>query len=302
MGGAVGATNISIRRWSGGLTFNNIAAGDVISIDVISGGTITLNGADGNVQVRGMCNVVDNRTGTPTLGTTNNMDARFDAVDSQLTAIVGDTSELQTDWTNGGRLDLLIDTLVTNVGIILNSVVVFNGLVQDASPTASGFDTNLTQADDWWVDKVVLFIDGNLQYQSRVCSAYINASGAMTFDEPFTAAPTNGSNFYILAIHAHTITQIQSGLATAASVNDLPTNVELAAAITTGLTTALVEGYRSTNATGSVRDLLYEILQSISEFTISGTTKTVKKLEGSTTAKTYTLNDGTTPTGITEAT
>lgn len=86
------------------------------------------------------------------------------------------------------------------------------------------------------------------------------------------------------------------------SVDDVPTNAELAAAITTALTTALTEGYRATNATGSVRDLLYEILQNITEFTISSTTKTVKKLDGSTTAKTYTLNDGTTPTGITEAT
>ena len=87
MGAAVGATNVFFRRYSGGLTINNIAAGDVISVDVVSGGTITLNGADGNVQVRGMCNVVDNRTGTPTLGTTNNMDARFDTVETTLSTL-----------------------------------------------------------------------------------------------------------------------------------------------------------------------------------------------------------------------
>jgi len=86
------------------------------------------------------------------------------------------------------------------------------------------------------------------------------------------------------------------------SVDDLPTNAELAAAITTALTTALTEGYRSTGATGSVRDLLYEILQNITEFGISGTTKTVKKLDGSTTAKTYTLDSSTDPTSITETT
>jgi hypothetical protein len=32
-------------------------------------------------------------------------------LDTQLGAIVGDTNELQTDWTNGGRLDLLIDLI-----------------------------------------------------------------------------------------------------------------------------------------------------------------------------------------------
>lgn len=77
---------------------------------------------------------------------------------------------------------------------------------------------------------------------------------------------------------------------------------DLTSALTTNLTTALTEGYRGAGATGSVRDLLYEILQNITEFSISGTTKTAKKLDGSTTAKTYTLNDATTPTAITETT
>ncbi len=115
--GAAGATSISIRRWSGGLTFNNIASGDVISLDAVSGGTITLNGADGNVQVRGMCNVVDNRTGSPTLGTTNNMDARFDAVDAQLVLAIADTNELQTDWADGGRLDLILDARASQTSV-----------------------------------------------------------------------------------------------------------------------------------------------------------------------------------------
>jgi hypothetical protein len=65
--------------------------------------------------------------------------------------------------------------------------------------------------------------------------------------------------------------------------------------------TALTEAYRSTGATGTAAQLLYEILQNITEFAISGTTKTVKKLDG-TTAKTYTLDSSTAPTSITEAT
>lgn len=86
-GSPASALSISFRRVSGGITISGINSNCTISIDCVSGGTVTLNGADGNVQVRGMCNVVDNRTGTPTLGTTNNMDARFDAVDSALTTI-----------------------------------------------------------------------------------------------------------------------------------------------------------------------------------------------------------------------
>ncbi len=43
----------------------------------------------------------------------------IDSNSTQLTAIVADTNELQTDWANGGRLDLLIDSIITaTVGTI----------------------------------------------------------------------------------------------------------------------------------------------------------------------------------------
>jgi hypothetical protein len=89
---------------------------------------------------------------------------------------------------------------------------------------------------------------------------------------------------------------------TQTAVADVPTNAELATALITALTAALTEGYRGTGDTGSVRDLLYEIIAHLGEAAISGTTKTTKKLDGSTTAKTYTLDSAVTPTSITEAT
>lgn len=64
-----GTVNVSFRRWSGGISITGITSGTTISIDMVSGGTVTLAGADGNVQVRGMtAGITDNRTGTPTLG------------------------------------------------------------------------------------------------------------------------------------------------------------------------------------------------------------------------------------------
>ena len=67
-------------------------------------------------------------------------------------------------------------------------------------------------------------------------------------------------------------------------------------------TVAMTEAYRATNAAGTPAQVLYEILQNITEFAIASTTKTVKKLDGSTTAKTYTLDSASAPTSITEAT
>jgi hypothetical protein len=81
-GGAIGATTMSIRRWSGGLTLANVQAGDVVSIDAISGGTITVGGTGGTVHIRGMVNVTDSSAGAVTIVQTNVMDSRFDTVDA----------------------------------------------------------------------------------------------------------------------------------------------------------------------------------------------------------------------------
>lgn len=67
-------------------------------------------------------------------------------------------------------------------------------------------------------------------------------------------------------------------------------------------TTVLTEAYRATGAEGTAAQLMYEILQNITQFACAGTTKTVKKLDGVTTAKTYQLNDEDTPTSISELT
>lgn len=67
MGAAIGGSNLSVRRWSGGLTLNNLASGDVVTLDGVFG-TITLNGADAQVEIRGIAKaVVNNLTGSPTV-------------------------------------------------------------------------------------------------------------------------------------------------------------------------------------------------------------------------------------------
>jgi len=66
-------------------------------------------------------------------------------------------------------------------------------------------------------------------------------------------------------------------------------------------TTALAESYASDGSTGTGSQLLYQIQQALTEFAISSTTVTVKKLDGSTTASTYTLDDASAPTSRTRA-
>lgn len=65
---------------------------------------------------------------------------------------------------------------------------------------------------------------------------------------------------------------------------------------------ALAEAYRADGATGTLAELLYEIIAHLGESSIAGTTKTIHKVDGTTAAATFTLDSATTPTAITRAT
>ncbi len=66
-------------------------------------------------------------------------------------------------------------------------------------------------------------------------------------------------------------------------------------------TVAMTESYAANGATTTPAQALYAIQQYLTTFAISGTSYTVKKLDGSTSAFVVTLNDGTTPTAATRS-
>ena len=70
---------------------------------------------------------------------------------------------------------------------------------------------------------------------------------------------------------------------------------------TATLTTAMTESYRAAGVAPTLAQTAFELLAHMGDSAISGTTKTLKKIDG-TTAKTFTLDSATTPTSITEAT
>lgn len=68
------------------------------------------------------------------------------------------------------------------------------------------------------------------------------------------------------------------------------------------LTTAMTEAYAADGVAPTLAQAIFLIQQTIGDFSIAGTTITTKKLDGSTTAATYTLDDGTNPTSRTRTT
>lgn len=200
-----GTVNISFRRWSGGITISGITSGTTISIDMVSGGTVTLQGADGNVQVRGMGTTIDDqRTGTPTLG--------------QLAFLNRTVLATPTNITAG--------TITTVSGNVTGSVGSVVGAVGSVTGNVGG-----------------------------------NVVGTVAGVTPSTAAQV--------------------------------------AAI---LTTQITESYRANGAAPTLAQFMSEVIAHLGEVSISGTTKTILKLDHATAAETFTLDSATTPAAITRAT
>lgn len=68
------------------------------------------------------------------------------------------------------------------------------------------------------------------------------------------------------------------------------------------LTTQMTEAYAADGAAPTLAQALFAIQQFLQERAVSGTTLTVKKLDGSSTAMTFTLDDSASPTSLTRAT
>lgn len=201
---------------------------------------------------------------------------------------------------------------------IQEGIISDESTVNDASATTTNFVTALTETtDDYYNQKVITFIDGNLSGQSRVISDYNGTTKTITVDEAFTEAPANGVGFIVLAFHQHTITEIKTEVRSemdsnstqlAAIVEDTGTTIPAQVtalndiSVADVLTTAMTESYGSDGSAVTLAQGIYVIMQGVNEFAISGTTKTVKQLDGSTTAYTSTLDDATNPTSITRAT
>ena len=68
------------------------------------------------------------------------------------------------------------------------------------------------------------------------------------------------------------------------------------------LTTQMTESYSADGIAPTLAQGVFLVMQNLQDFSFSGTTQTVKQLDGSTTAATYTLDDATAPTSKTRAT
>tara|TARA_R100001594_G_scaffold68059_1_gene102369 strand:- start:12940 stop:13878 length:939 start_codon:yes stop_codon:yes gene_type:complete len=198
---------------------------------------------------------------------------KVDAIDTVVDSILVDTGT-----TLDGKLDT-IDGIVDAILVDTNELQGdwTNGGRLDLILDATLADTNELQAD--WANggRLDLIIDAIL-----VDTAEIGSAGA-----GLTAVPWNSS----------WDAEVQSECTDALNAYDPPTKAEMDAT----WTTAQTESYASDGAAATPAQLLYMIYCAVGEFSVSSTTITGKKLDGSTTAMTWTINDASNPTSRTRA-
>jgi hypothetical protein len=164
----------------------------------------------------------------------------------------------------------------------------------DSGTTTTMTDAARTEADtDYWKGAIIEFTSGTIAGQCRVITGFNPATDTITFSPATTQAV--GTNTYkiqraanaILAALTHTNAVIPI-------VTDLTNKIALFQAV-------LPESYAAQGADRTAVQLLYQIQQLLSNIAISGTTLTMKNMANAAT-KTFTLNDGTSPTSVQEAT
>jgi hypothetical protein len=194
---------------------------------------------------------------------------------ASLAATLADTNELQTDWANGGRLDLIIDATLADTNELQTDWV--NGgrldLILDATATASALASLVTTVG--------------------VAGAGLTEAG--------------GTGDHLTAINLPDQTMNITGDITgnlSGSVGSVTTKTGYALTSDYDFakgTVAVTEAYAADGAAPTPVQALMLIQQALTEVSISSTTMTIKKLDGSTTAATLTLNSAATPTSKTRS-
>jgi hypothetical protein len=137
-------------------------SGAVGSVTGNVGGSVT--GSVGSVT--GLTNAtinaeVDTAIADAALATAANLATVAGYLDTEIAAILADTNELQTDWANGGRLDLILDARASQTSV-------------DDLPTNAELATALGTADD-----AVLTAIGDLPTNAELATALAAADDAV---------------------------------------------------------------------------------------------------------------------------
>jgi hypothetical protein len=331
-----GTTQLGTDGATVAINFDSITGNHLITIDT-SAHSDYATGSDYHVRIEGT--TVDGATINAWVGHFSILNRSHGA---DISAILADTNELQGDWVNGGRLDLLLDATLADTAELQGDLV--NGGRLDLLIDAILADTNELQGDlanggrlDLLIDAILadtnelqgdlanggrldLLIDAILADTNELQSDDIPASLSTITSHTSTLYTewNNGGRLDLLIDSIIAKVDVVDGIVDnilvdtaeigtgGAGLDDLggmssAMKAEVNAEVDTAFTTQMADSVPSDGAIATREQAIYMVVQMLSEMAISGTTMTVKKVDGSTTLMTFTLSDATNPTSITRA-
>lgn len=158
------------------------------------------------------------------------------------------------------------------------------------------YDRGLSQWKDWPVNLYLFAIDAS-GFVDLVDAP--NATAVAAIQSGLATSSALASLVTTVGVAGDGLTAADDAVIAAIAALTIPTAAQNATAV---LTTQMTEAYASDGTAPTAAEALFLLISACTEFSISGTTITCKKLDGSTTAATYTLDDATTPTSRTRAT
>jgi len=164
---------------------------------------------------------------------------------ANIALILGDSGELQTDWANGGRLDLLLDSVISKVDVV--DGIVDNVLLDTAEIGTAGAGLTAVATQVWTASVHPGSTGTGLKlYDISVDTAEIGTAGA-----GLTEAGGTGDHLTAVAWNSAWDAEVQSECTDALNAYDPPTKAEIDSAHST--TDALI-----TTVDGIVDDILLD--------------------------------------------
>jgi hypothetical protein len=179
-GGALAASNLSFRNYSGGIEIQNMGAGaGSYTMSLEGRGQLIINAncsATSTVAIRGLFTVTDNASGAVTLSD----DARF---------TLSGNADANWDEARSGHA-----TLGTYGDSFIGLVT---GSAEAGTLSTTQMTTDLSEAtDEHYNGRTVVWTSGVLAGQASDITAYLGATGRLTYTA-ITEAPSNGDDFVI---------------------------------------------------------------------------------------------------------
>lgn len=281
------AGDFTVAASIGKSVMNGVALGTGLTINAYTGNTPQTGDSFARIGATG--------SGLTSLASQASVDIVDDFLDTEIAAIKAKTDQLTFTVANK------IDANTLSVG----------GTTQTAGDLAA----MITVVDDF-LDTEIAAIKAKTDQLTFTAVNQLDCQVMAMAAGTITAAAIATDAIDADALAADAVTEIQAGLSTLtasgvrtavglASANldtqlsAIPTAAQNATAV---LTTQMTEGYAADGVAPTLTEAMFMTQQAVTEASISGTTLTVKKLDGTTAAATFTLNDATSPTSRTRAT